>query len=253
MTNLLTALLDPYNRRARFQPVVLSLLPVLVSAVLLIPEFKAVWTDAAWLLICGGGPAFLTQLGRSRGKALEPILYRLWGGKPSVAMLRHRDTRLAASTKARYRDFLERTVPELRLASPEDEKLFPERADDGYEGATSWLLSQTRDHEKFSLLFQENINYGFRRNIWGLRRWAFASGPAAIAMVLGFKSDAWAGGVVATLWAIDVAGWICAAVAITHMLIFAVLIRRDWVRIAADAYALQLLASCDLFESRTQP
>ena len=168
-------------------------------------------------------------------------------------MLRHRDTRLAASTKARYRDFLERTVPELRLASPEDEKLFPERADDGYEGATSWLLSQTRDHEKFSLLFQENINYGFRRNIWGLRRWAFASGPAAIAMVLGFKSDAWAGGVVATLWAIDVAGWICAAVAITHMLIFAVLIRRDWVRIAADAYALQLLASCDLFESRTQP
>ena len=70
-------------------------------------------------------------------------------------------------------------------------------------------------------------------------------------MVLGFKSDAWAGGFVTTLWAIDVAGWICVAVAVTHMLVFAVLIRRDWVRMAAEAYALQLLASCDLLESRT--
>lgn len=253
MSKLLTALLDPYSRRARFQPVVLSLLPILVSVVLLTPEFQPVWTEAGWLLVCCGGPTLLTQLGRGRGKTLEPALYRRWGGKPSVAMLRHRDTRLPNSTKARYRNFLEQTVPGLRLASPDDERLFPEQADDGYGGATSWLLSQTRDHEEFGLLFHENINYGFRRNIWGLKRWAFASGPAAIAMVLGLKSDAWTEGIVATLSAIDEPAWICVTTAITHILVFAFLIRRDWVRVAADAYALQLLASCDMLENRSQP
>ena len=253
MSNLLSTLLDPYNRKARFQPVVLGLLPILVSSVLLIPGFQAVWTDAAWLLICGGGPAFLTQLGRSRGKTLEPVLYRLWGGKPSVAMLRHRDGRLATSTKARYRDFLERTVPELRLASPAHERLFPERADDGYEGATSWLLTQTRDHQKFALLFQENVNYGFRRNIWGLKPFALTSALLTVAMVLGLKSDVWFSGHDGVLSTVDVADWVAIAVAVAHIFVFTFLIRRDWVRTAADAYALQLLASCDMLESRKQP
>lgn len=252
MSNLLTTLLDPYSRKARFQPVVLSLLPFLVSSVLLIPEFQAVWTDGAWLLICGGGPAFLTQMGRSRGKTLEPVLYRLWGGKPSVAMLRHRDGKLATSTKARYRDFLERTVPKLRLASPDDERQFPEQADDGYEGATSWLLSQTRDHQKFALLFQENVNYGFRRNVWGLKPFALTSALLAVAMVLGLKSDVWSSGPIGVLSTVDVAGWMAIATAVMHMLVFMFVIRRDWVRMAADAYALQLLASCDMLESRKQ-
>ncbi len=252
MFSALAALLDPYNRRARFQPVIWSLLPILVAFVLLIPEFQGLWSTIAWLVVCGGGATFLTQLGRGRGKALEPMLYRLWDGKPSVAMLRHQDNRLSMATKARYRNFLQRTVPGLRLASPDEEKKYPAQADDGYEGATSWLLSQTRDHERFGLLFQENINYGFRRNIWGLKPWALASGPVAIAMVLAFESDAWSSGAVATLSTINLAGWICIATAVTHILVFAFLIRSDWVRMAADAYALQLLASCDILETRRQ-
>ena len=253
MFSALAALLDPYNRRARFQPVIWSLLPILIAFVLLIPEFQGLWSTIGWLVICGGGPTLLTQMGRGRGKALEPMLYRSWDGKPSVAMLRHRDRRLSAAAKTRYRDILQRTVPGLRLATPDEERTYPAQADDGYEGATSWLLSQTRDHERFGLLFQENINYGFRRNIWGLKPWALASGPVAIAMVLGFESDAWKGGAVATLSTINAAGWICVATAITHILVFAFLIRSDWVRTAADAYAHQLLASCDILESRKQP
>lgn len=250
MLSALGALLDPYSRRARFQPVIWSLLPILVVAMLLIPEFHGFWNMAGWLLICGGGPTLFAQLGRDRGKALEPVLYQLWDGKPSVAMLRHRDRRLSMATKGRYRDFLQRTVPGLRLASADDEKEHPEQADDGYEGATSWLLARTRDRDEFGLLFQDNINYGFRRNVWGLKPLALASGPVAIAIVLGFESNTFAMGFLATLTMVGVPGWVGIATGISHLLIFVFVIRTDWVRVAADAYALQLLASCDVLSSR---
>lgn len=250
MPDLVSRLLDPYSRKARFQPVVLSLLPIVVAFVLLAPEYQLAWTDLGWLLVGCGGPTFLAQLGRGRGKALEPTLYRAWGGKPSVAMLRHRDTKLSVSTKARYRDFLERTVPGLELATPDNERRCPEQADDGYDGATSWLLSQTTDREKFALLFEENINYGFRRNVWGLKPWALVSGLVSIGMVLGFTSDAWSGGIVGTLSALDIFGWLTMVTAAAHMMVFAFVVRRDWVRVAADAYAQQLLASCDTLEGQ---
>ena len=68
MLSVLRALLDPYSRRARFQPVVWSLFPILVVVVvLLIPEFHGFWNTTGWLLVCGGGPTLLAQLGRDRG------------------------------------------------------------------------------------------------------------------------------------------------------------------------------------------
>ena len=127
------------------------------------------WSDLGGLVLYCGGAKFLTQVGRDRGKVLEPTLYASWGGKPSVAMLRHSDTRLNAPTKNRYRAFLQVAVPTLALASPEEERTNPEAADDGYENANSWLLAQTMDRERFRLQFAENINYGFRRNVWALR------------------------------------------------------------------------------------
>jgi hypothetical protein len=47
-------------------------------------------------------------------------------------------------------------------------------ADDFYAAAGTWLRENTRDAKKFSILFNENVMYGFRRNLLGLR-W-----PAAI-------------------------------------------------------------------------
>ena len=253
MLSALQTLLDPYSRRARFQPVIWSVFPILVVAVLLIPEFQGFWNRVGWLLICGGGSTLLTQLGRDRGKALEPVLYRLWGGKPSVAMLRHRDRRLPRATRSRYRGFLERTIPGLRLACADDEEKHPEQADDGYEGATAWLLARTRDRDRFGLLFQENISYGFRRNLWGLKPLGLASGAVAIAVVLGFESKAYSMGLLATLTTLSVRGWVGIAAGISHVLVFVFVIRADWVRVAADAYAQQLLASCDVLERQERP
>jgi hypothetical protein len=69
----------------------------------------------------------------------------------------------------RYRAFLKGQLPHLALPTAEEERADPEGADRAYESVTAWLRTQTRDTKTFSILFRENISYGFRRNLWGLK------------------------------------------------------------------------------------
>lgn len=249
MFNLETLISDPYNRKARLQPALLALLPILVASVLLVPEIQSSWGAAVGVAVYCGGAMWLTHLGRDRGKALEPMLFKAWDGKPSVAMLRHRDSYLSKATRERYRAFLERRVPDLKLASSEEEERSPTDADDGYESATAWLLAQTRDRERFRLIFEENINYGFRRNIWALKPLALLVDGLLITVVLTtvviFSTDS----VTSTLQVIDKPTWAAALFTLAHMLVFAVMVRRDWVRATTNAYSQQLLAACDILDS----
>ena len=246
--DMLNSLLDPYDRKARLAPALLCALPLFVSLLLLVPEVGALWGAIGGLVLYCGGAKFLTQVGRDRGKVLEPTLYASWGGKPSVAMLRHSDSRLNAPTKNRYRAFLQRAVPGLALASPEEEKLNPDTAEEGYESANSWLLAQTRDRERFGLLFAENINYGFRRNVWALKPWAFALEAIALVAVALVALEPWTRELSTTCRAIRVELWASLVFILVHASFFALKICPAWIRLAADAYAQQLLAACDALE-----
>ena len=193
MMDALNSWFDPHDRKARLAPALLCGLPLFVSIALLIPEIGTIWATVGGLTLYCGGATFLAQTGRDRGKVLEPSLHAAWGGTPSAAMLRHRDSRLNALTKSRYRTFLQRAVPELALASPEAERKCPEEAEVGYESANSWLLGRARGRERFGLLFRENINYGFRRNAWALRPWGFGLDAIAVVVVGMAALDSWTG------------------------------------------------------------
>ncbi len=249
MVNIETLISDPYNRKARLQPALLTLLPVLAASALLVPEFQSKWAAVVGLLVYCGGAMWLTQFARDRGKALEPSLYQEWGGKPSVAMLRHSDDRISKATKARYRAFLESSVPELHLASPQDEERSLAHADDGYESATAWLLAQTRDREKFRLIFEENINYGFRRNIWALKPLALFIDGLVVTVIAAIVAFSWESDVTLRLQTVDNAIWAGLIFTVVHMFAFSLVIRRLWVRVPAEAYAQQLLAACDVLGS----
>ncbi len=69
-------------------------------------------------------------------------------------------------------------MPGVTLPSPEAEATDPEAADSLYDSAVQWLIPQTRSGGRFPLVFQENVNYGFRRNLWGLR-------PIGLAVAIG--------------------------------------------------------------------
>lgn len=248
MFDWLKPVLDAYDRGARLKPALLSGLPLVASIVLLIPEFGVVWGSIAGLVIYSGGSMLLIQIGRDRGRALEGRFYEAWGGKPSVAMLRHSDRRLDGQTKERYRRFLNDAVPNLTLPSAEEEKKKPERADEVYESANVWLLEQTRDHGRFALLFRENTSYGFRRNLAGVKIMALAMDAIAFVLVIGFAAASWTGEFATTGLNLKPEWWVSLAVTSGHLWYFVVHVRGAWVLLAAENYAKRLLAACDVLD-----
>lgn len=42
-------------------------------------------------------------------------------------------------------------------------------ADSVFQSWTKHIIGQTRDITKYPLIFRENVAYGFRRNLWGLK------------------------------------------------------------------------------------
>jgi hypothetical protein len=56
------------------------------------------------------------------------------------------------------------------MPTAEEEAKDETAADLAFEAAASWLREHTRDKSRLGLLFQRNVDYGFRRNLTGLRR-----------------------------------------------------------------------------------
>jgi len=222
-----------------------TLLPFVVAVILFVPWLQTAWKAVFSAAVSCGLLTLLMHVGRHTGRDVQDRLFRMWDGPPSVAMLRHRDIRIQPTTKARYRAFLERSIPDVRLPSPEEESADADRAEDGYASATSWLLAQTRDRSRFGLLFSENVSYGFRRNVWALKPWALTLDAIVVAVAGTQIAGLWTGS--AGNWAADigVTSWIVAALAAVHAGIYATKIRPEWVRSAAESYARQLLAACD--------
>src|SRR5690606_14015952 len=46
----------------------------------------------------------------------------------------------------------------------------PGSADAAYDSCALYLRDRTRDKTAFPLVYAENVNYGFRRNLWGMKK-----------------------------------------------------------------------------------
>ncbi|MEK7874780.1 MAG: hypothetical protein AAB325_01160, partial [Pseudomonadota bacterium] len=95
--------------------------------------------------------------------------------------------------------------------------------------------TNTRDTKKYGLLFQENVSYGYRRNVWGLR--PIGISICAVCCVI-------VGAYMFQLYQTEAQVGAEAAAALVFDLILLVLwlfrFSADWVRIPADAYAERL-------------
>ena len=187
----------------------------------------------------------LVQVVRDRGKELQKRLYQEWGGMPSTAMLRHADSRLSKLTKERYRNFLSHAVPGLVLASPQEEKANPKLADVGYDSANSWLLEHTRGRPQFDLLFAENMNYGFRRNLLALKPIALCIDMLALIFMICMAVVYGTGEIPSTVQNLSMEWWVSVAITVGHTFLFVKYVQPDWVLKIAETYAYQLLAACD--------
>jgi hypothetical protein len=241
-------LFDTYSRRARLQPALLALFPLLAIVAALFPQLYTMASGLLGLAVASGAAYWLAEYARARGRAVERRLREKWGGKPTSAWLRHADRKLDPGTKARYCAFLERTVPNWRAPTEAEEKLDPKRADDRYDEAVIWLIEFTRDNKRFPLVFKENVLYGFRRNMLGLRPFGISVSGACMLIVV--TSLLRSGVTLAALNATHVAAFALAVLALCAWL---TTVSEEWVCDAAQCYARALLATCNDAEGTLAP
>jgi hypothetical protein len=160
--------LDEYERRARLVPGLLAIFPVaILLSVLSLRQLPTVsYVMGAAVLI--GTPVVVADIVRQQGRKAEKTLWKSWGGPPTTAWLRLRDP----SDNEVQRDLWRKAVAEVsgvELLSLRAEHANPSRADQAIATAIGQVRDRTRDTEKFKLLFDENRNYGFARNLYGVR------------------------------------------------------------------------------------
>jgi hypothetical protein len=242
-------LFDEYNRQARLYPALLALFPPLIAVLAWFPELLTSNLGTTLLTIAGScGLLFaLSVFSRSSGKRTEARLLKVWGGWPTTEWLRHSDTHLPTATKHRYHRALVRCVPDLRVPTAEEERNNPAAADDVYRSATEWLKERTRG-KQFSLVMKENTEYGFRRNMRGMRPFAIAAAGLALIASLGviayrLELGSFSPSVIVQSIPVTIIG--ATLLLLLALIGWSLLVTDAWVRQAGDQYARALLAVCD--------
>jgi len=159
-------LFDEYALRARVYPSLLASLPIPVTVLLVWPDpgLRALWPVAVGV----GVMFFLANYTRSRGQRLERALVAKWNGLPTTHMLRYSEIDNSVMFRRR-RERLEKVFGEA-LPTAEEESADPTGADASYIAATRSLIARVRaDTKRFSRVHEENIHYGFRRNLLALK------------------------------------------------------------------------------------
>lgn len=170
------SLFDTYSRQARLYPSLLTIAPLTITVILLLPVEVSIDTLNIVLAIVAflGGFYFLSGLARSKGKSIENKLNESWGGWRTTVLLRHSDDHFDAFTKQRYHSALQEICGNaFTMPSPEEEAQDLSLADQKYRSASKVLIEKRRDKEHH-LLHKENAQYGFWRNLLGLKSWTIS-------------------------------------------------------------------------------
>ncbi len=238
---MIGSILDPYDRKARLYPALLVMLVPAIAVTLVAPVFSSQLAGLASLAIALGGLMLLSSLGREWGKRKELKLFVSWGGTPTTLMLLRETTLLDRLTLERYRKVLEEKVQGLQFPDWASEASDQAQASAICESAVRWLREATRDTKKFALIFAENTNYGFRRNLLGVKPLALVMCVLTLAAT---ALHAWLS-TAGNLSAISVQSWSSAVVACIGLVVWGAIVNADFVKTTAFAYASALLAACD--------
>ncbi|MGP1385920.1 MAG: hypothetical protein ACTS2F_20340 [Thainema sp.] len=249
---------DDYNRKARLAPALLVSLPIALTIIAFFPNHVWSWGGVVSLLAWFGILKLLAQLARDMGKAKEEELYTVWGGKPTTSFLRYRNTRNKINLARQHRKLF--ALTKQPMPNESEELANPDLADQIYDTCTQFLLSKTRDHSKFFLIYEENCNYGFRRNLLGMKSLGIITSSIGVFFIGAqcvYKIELLS---IFATWQIDSlvqAGAnlqfsncpplsiACLLVSFFLLITWLLWINSDWVKIAADAYAIRLLESSE--------
>lgn len=232
--------LDAYTFRARLQPALIAAVPIPLAIIAAYPGGPDWWTPLWTLLVACGATYLLAELGRDRGKRNEEELFRRWGGKPTTLRLRHRGA-ANPTLLQRYHTKLMELRADLLLPDAKSEAEDPRAADERYDSAAAYLRERTRDQTRFPLVFEELCNYGFRRNLWGLKPLGLGAVSFGLALTIGTLALHLRGHIEIALPPLLA----CATLQLLIGFVWIVRITPDWPRPAAVAYADALVAAVE--------
>lgn len=230
--------LDAYIIRARLFPAILAISPF-IALVAITVSWNALSLPQTITTVAVGVLFFaFSDLARRLGKRTEKDLFKETGGVPSNNLLMHLDTTFDPTTQERYRKFVGDLIGE-KAPSAENEAKDPAAARAYYIRVGNWLRENTRDHKEFQLLFEENITYGFRRNLYGIK-WPALVLNLLVLLTCGvilYLNKFSAG----TISQVEMVG----AFAAVHAMYFVLAVTRKGVVAASNQYARQLILSSE--------
>lgn len=231
---------DRYTWRARVLPVYLTVAPAILAIAATLPEGLSLPLAGGSAVVFVPLSYFLSQIASDFGKRLEPALWESWGGPPTTRFLRHDNDEFNRATRERVHERLRALG--LNTPTRDQEKADRLQALELYASAVDEVRRLTRDTGRFPLVYKGNAEYGFRRNLLGLKRFGVTLTMAAVAVVGWAVFHEWrAAGVVAPVSAVSILLTACI------LLSWLVGVRPAAVRITADRYARYLLeAALDL-------
>ena len=152
------ALINPYVRTARLVPGLLLVLGPIALGIGASASERPGITALRIATFGIGLPLALTEWVHRRGQRLQVRVWAKWGGNPVEAMLRE-EGRIAR----RRRDALAAATG-LPVLDPQHQDF-----EEAISNAVRQLITATRDAAQYPLVFAENKNYGFARNLFALR------------------------------------------------------------------------------------
>lgn len=170
---------DSYERRARMVPGLLMLFSLTLAGVAVGANR---WPYTSWLLgalTAVGAPLVLASWVRDKGAAAQERLWSEWGGAPT-----HRALKEPGSVAQRRR---------AKLSALVGFEVSPSAADADLDQAVRMLIRQTSESATHPLVFEENRNYGFVRNLYGVRFFGAGLATACLVLLLTLALPSWQG------------------------------------------------------------
>lgn len=230
---------DAYSLVARILPGYIVIAPLTLLLVFSPADVQLSFGGAALLI-----PIlyfFSYQIGRDRGKNIEPQLWDKWGGAPVTRFLRHSNTEFDKHTRITIHDDM-RAMGNI-VPSPEEEERDPKGADHAYGTCGRTIIRRTRDTERFPLVFRSLTTYGFHRNLYGLKPFGIATTILSLAACIAITVVVQAALIESVKWpsgaVLSASIAILANVALLVIWVFKV--TEQTVKQAADEYAHFLL------------
>lgn len=229
--------MDRYSLTARVYPMILFYLPLSVLLVVTVWDFQEYYHYGIPVGLIGVLAYLTSHLGRDAGKKKEADIWCDWGGAPTTQLFRWRDTHLDKHTKTRNHLKMEQLCAVGHSVDEQFERLNPDDADEVYRAWTKFVIGNTRDINKYTLIYKENMGYGFRRNLLGLKPYAIALIISLILATYGFfvyTSGVWTMGQFPEIF------FIAEIFLIIILLFWIIRVTEKWVKLTAFAYAERL-------------